>query len=44
MPGKLNGDRVHVLSGVAAGDRLIVSGHRELREGAAVVVREAGVI
>jgi len=39
-PGKMNGDRVHVLSGLAAGERLIISGQRDLREGAPVVVRE----
>jgi membrane fusion protein (multidrug efflux system) len=40
MPGKMNGDRVHVLSGLAAGERLIISGQRDLREGAPVIVRE----
>jgi membrane fusion protein (multidrug efflux system) len=41
VPGKMNGDRVHVLSGLTAGERLIVSGQRDLRDGAAVVVRDA---
>lgn len=40
IPGKLSGDRVHVVSGLQAGERLIVSGQRDLRDGAPVVVRD----
>lgn len=38
--GVLQGDMVHVLSGLAPGDRLIVSGQRDLREGRRVNVTE----
>jgi membrane fusion protein (multidrug efflux system) len=40
IPGRLQGSEVQVLEGLAAGERLIVSGHRELRDGAPVTVRE----
>ncbi|MBI2433816.1 MAG: efflux RND transporter periplasmic adaptor subunit [Candidatus Hydrogenedentes bacterium] len=36
--GAIEGNLVHVTSGLHAGDRLIVEGHRDLREGAAVQV------
>ena len=34
-------DRVHVLSGLKAGDRVVVMGHRELSDGEAVQVQDA---
>jgi len=37
--GFMQGDSIHVSSGLANGDRLIVSGHRELRDGQKVKVR-----
>lgn len=40
VPGKISGDQVHILSGLSAGERLIVSGHRDLREGVPVVVHD----
>lgn len=38
--GRIQGDQVHITEGLAAGDRLIVAGQRDLREGAAVQVVE----
>lgn len=38
--GRLQGDHVHVTRGLQAGDRLIVAGHRDLREGQAVTVTD----
>jgi membrane fusion protein (multidrug efflux system) len=41
--GVIEGDRVHIREGLAPGDRLIVVGHRDLREGQPVrVTAEAG--
>ncbi|MBI1319771.1 MAG: efflux RND transporter periplasmic adaptor subunit [Candidatus Hydrogenedens sp.] len=40
IPGRLQGSDVQVLEGLHAGERLIVSGHRELRDGAPVAVRD----
>jgi membrane fusion protein (multidrug efflux system) len=39
--GRVQGDQVHVLEGLALGDRLIVQGHRDLRGGEAVRVQDA---
>jgi len=36
--GRIVGDRVHVTRGLSAGERLIVTGHRDLREGQRVTV------
>jgi len=40
VPAQLQGNLVRVGSGLSAGDRLIISGHRELRDGAPVRVQE----
>ncbi|MEX2015995.1 MAG: efflux RND transporter periplasmic adaptor subunit [Candidatus Hydrogenedentales bacterium] len=40
--GAVQGDRVHVLSGLASGDRVVVLGQRELTDGEAVQVQDAG--
>lgn len=36
----VQGDRVHVLSGLEPGDRIVVMGHRELTDGEAVLVQD----
>lgn len=38
--GGLHGDRVHVTEGLSAGERLIVAGHRDLRDGEPVAITE----
>lgn len=40
IPGKISGDVVHIVSGLSPGERLIVSGQRDLREGAPVAVQD----
>lgn len=43
VPGRVQGDQVHILEGLAAGDHLIVQGQRDLRSGEAVRVQDGPV-